>query len=105
MKNFTKNDEGFVCLNCGRDVSPLGYTSRNHCPYCLCSLHVDVLPGDRANTCKGIQRPVAVEQSSKKGYVVVYKCDKCGAITRNKSAEDDDFEELLNIAKNYSTNF
>lgn len=105
MKNFTKNDEGFICLNCGRDVSPLGYTSRNHCPYCLCSLHVDVLPGDRANTCKGIQRPVAVEQSSKKGYVVVYKCDKCGAITRNKSAEDDDFEELLNIAKNYSTNF
>ena len=105
MKNFTKNDEGFVCLNCGRDVSPLGYTSRNHCPYCLCSLHVDVLPGDRANTCRGIQRPVAVEQSSKKGYVVVYKCDKCGATTRNKSAEDDDFEELLNIAKNYSTNF
>ena len=105
MKNFTKNDNGFVCVNCGREVNPLGYTSRNHCPHCLCSLHVDVLPGDRANTCKGIQRPIAVEQNAKKGYIIIYKCDKCKAITRNKYAEDDDFEELLKIAKNYSTNF
>ena len=105
MKNFTKNDNGFICSNCGKEVNPLGYTSRNHCPHCLCSLHVDILPGDRANTCKAIQRPIAVEQSAKKGYVIVYKCDKCGAITRNKSAEDDDFEQLLKIARDYSTSF
>ena len=53
-KRFTKNDSGFVCANCGREVPPLGYSSRNHCPYCLCSLHVDVNPGDRAADCGGI---------------------------------------------------
>ena len=105
MKNFTKNDNGFICQNCGVEVKPLGYTSRNHCPHCLCSIHVDVLPGDRQNNCKGLQRPISVENNPKKGYVIVYKCDKCGEITRNKSAEDDDFEVLLNVAKNYSNKF
>ena len=105
MKNFSKNDSGFKCANCGEDINPLGYTSRNHCPKCLCSLHVDINPGDRANPCKGLQQPIAVENSGKKGYVIVYKCNKCGAITRNKSQEDDDFEKLLEIARNYSNGF
>lgn len=105
MKVFAKNDSGFKCANCGEIVVPLGYTSRNHCPHCLCSLHVDINPGDRANTCKGLQMPIAVENSSKKGYIITYKCSKCGAITRNKAQDDDDFEKLLEIAKNYSFNF
>ena len=42
MKRFTKNDSGFTCAHCGREVEALGYTSRNHCPFCLWSLHVDV---------------------------------------------------------------
>ena len=46
QKLFTKNDNGFIYANCGFEVKPLGYTSRNHCPFCLCSLHVDILPGD-----------------------------------------------------------
>ena len=99
-----KNDSGFVCVNCGRQVEKLGVTSRNHCPYCLHSLHVDIVPGDRANSCKGLLRPIAVETNAKKGYVVVFRCDKCGAITRNKSANDDDFEKLLEVAKNNSFN-
>ena len=99
-----KNDSGFVCVNCGKQVEKLGVTSRNHCPYCLHSLHVDIVPGDRANTCKGLLRPIAIETNAKKGYVIVFKCDKCGAITRNKSADDDDFEKLLEVAKNNSFN-
>ena len=99
-----KNDSGFICVNCGRQVEKLGVTSRNHCPYCLHSLHVDIVPGDRANTCKGLLRPIAIETNAKKGYVIVFKCDKCGAITRNKSADDDDFEKLLEVAKNNSFN-
>ena len=95
-----KNDSGFICVNCGRQVEKLGVTSRNHCPYCLHSLHVDIVPGDRANGCKGLLRPIAIETNAKKGYVIVFKCDKCGAITRNKSADDDDFEKLLEVAKN-----
>ena len=102
MKNFTKNDSGFVCANCGKSVTPLGYTSRNHCPHCLYSLHVDNLPGDRQNTCKGLQKPINIETSGKKGYVIVYKCTKCGKITRNKSANDDNFDTMLKIQKDYS---
>ena len=97
MKNFKKLDEGFTCLNCGKKVEPLGYTSRNHCPYCLHSLHIDINPGDRANTCLGLLKPVGVE--TKKGeYVLVFKCEKCGITTRNKVANDDDFNEILKIS-------
>ena len=77
-------DSGFICENCGKEVQPLGYTSRNHCPYCLHSIHVDITPGDRANPCKGLLKPIGIEQSSKKGYVIVFKCTKCGKISRNK---------------------
>lgn len=87
-KRFTKNDSGFVCKNCGKSVEPLGYTSRNHCPFCLHSLHVDVNPGDRASDCGGILEPIKVEISSKKGYVIVHRCKKCGEIRRNKAAPD-----------------
>ena len=41
-------DEVFVCKNCGREVVPMGAGSdhRNHCPYCLHSVHLDNEPGD-----------------------------------------------------------
>ena len=85
-KRFSKNDEGFVCVNCGFKVEPLGRTSRNHCPKCLCSLHVDILPGDRACDCRGVLRPVRTFPDPKKGFVILYKCDKCGFEGRNKAA-------------------
>ena len=90
MKKFTKNDEGFVCVNCNKNVKALNYTSRDHCPYCLCSIHIDILPGDRQNDCKGLLIPVDLEYNQKKGYVIVYKCQKCGMLHKNKVAVDDD---------------
>ena len=95
-----KNDNGFVCRNCGREVDPLRYTSRDHCPYCLYSIHIDIVPGDRACRCLGSLVPFAVEPSAKKGYVILYRCDKCGEIKRNKSADDDDFNVMLEIQRN-----
>ena len=88
QKRFQKNDAGFVCQNCGKTVLPLGYTSRNHCPFCLCSLHVDILPGDRQNPCCGILRPVGAEPDKKRGYILTHKCEKCGAVIRNKAATE-----------------
>lgn len=41
-KTFVKNDAGFVCVHCGHQVPPLYTTSRDHCPRCLYSLHVDI---------------------------------------------------------------
>ena len=96
MKQFSKNDSGFICANCGKEVEPLGYTSRDHCPYCLCSIHVDINPGDRQNSCKGLMVPKFVEIKSK-GYVINYECSKCGENHNNKSAEDDNFETILSV--------
>ena len=85
-KRFSKNDDGFVCVNCGFEVMPLGKTSRNHCPRCLCSLHVDINPGDRENTCRGVLRPKRSYPDAKKGFVIEYECDKCHAKGNNKAA-------------------
>ena len=104
MANFEKKDESFVCSNCGSFVAPLGYTSRDHCNKCLCSLHVDIVPGDRKNTCKGLLKPIDIETNNKKGYVIVYKCQKCGAIHKNKSAQDDDFDAILSVMKSKLNN-
>ena len=101
-KRFQKKDEGFTCINCGLEVLPLQTTSRNHCPRCLCSLHVDINPGDRANPCRGILRPIAAEPDSKKGYILIQRCEKCGELRRNRAAADakvqpDDIRVLITL--------
>jgi DNA-directed RNA polymerase subunit RPC12/RpoP len=88
QKRFTKNDSGFICRNCGKEVLPMGTSSRNHCPFCLCSLHVDVNPGDRANECGGLMRPIRTEPDAKRGFIIIHKCEKCGEIRRNRAALD-----------------
>ena len=88
QKRFTKNDNGFVCEHCGKTVEPLGYTSRNHCPFCLWSLHVDINPGDRANECRGPMEPIRTEPDPKKGFVIIHRCTKCGEIHRNRAAHE-----------------
>lgn len=85
-KRFLKNDSGFICENCKKEVSPLGYSSRNHCPYCLYSKHVDINPGDRLNECGGLLEPIQTLPDSKKGFIIVFKCKKCGTIVRNAAA-------------------
>lgn len=105
MKTFVKNDSGFACAVCGREVAPLKYSSRDHCPFCLCSLHVDVLPGDRQNNCGGVLVPQDVTQNTKKGYIIAYRCAKCGQLHNNKAADDDSFATLLKVMnKTYSLN-
>ena len=87
-KRFSKNDSGFICAHCGREVEPLGYTSRNHCPFCLWSIHIDENPGDRACECLGLLEPIRVEPDPRKGYVIVHRCRKCGAIRRCRAAHE-----------------
>ena len=97
---FTEIDEEFVCENCGKKVSKLGYSCRNHCPFCLHSKHLDINPGDRLDDCHGILEPVSVELSGKKGYVIIFKCKKCGAIRKNKSAVDDNMDLIIQLSAN-----
>jgi len=96
-RKFTKIDEEFICENCGKKVSILGYSCRNHCPYCLHSKHVDIYPGDRAEECHGTLEPIRVELDSKKGYVIVFRCKKCGAIRKNKAAQDDNMDLIIEL--------
>ena len=97
---FTMIDEEFKCDVCGNTVSPLGYTARDHCPKCLCSKHLDINPGDRASLCKGILEPIAVENAKKDMKKIVYKCKRCGEIKKNKVANDDNFDKILEIMSN-----
>lgn len=100
--NFTEIDEEFTCENCGRKVKKLGYSCRNHCPYCLYSKHVDNMPGDRQEECHGKLKPVGVELDSKKGYVIIFKCEKCGKIRRNKAAKDDNMELIIKLSAEHN---
>ena len=97
QKIFTKNDSGFICRNCGYEVPPLRYTSRNHCPKCLHSLHLDINPGDRAAECGGLMEPIHAEPDPRKGFIITHRCKKCGAVRRNKSAKDDDEDLLIKL--------
>ncbi len=97
MKKFSRREEDFVCEHCGAKVKGNGYT--NHCPHCLYSKHVDINPGDRAADCGGLMEPIDVEIKSGQ-YVLVQKCQKCGFIRRNKVDKADNFEAVLNIARN-----
>ena len=97
MKNFSKLDEEFICENCGNEVNKLNYTSRDHCPYCLHSKHVDINPGDRANTCQGLLVPTEIEKF-KNTYKIIYKCKKCNQTHKNIVAADDDFDKIIELS-------
>lgn len=107
--NNTSGD--FVCLACGAFVSAQamlsGVRSRNHCPYCLSSRHLDQFQaGDRLSACKARMRPVGLtlKRSAKKypGHgqgelMLVHRCDDCGKLSINRIAADDDGEAILAI--------
>ena len=96
-KKFKMIDEKFICNVCNKEVLPLGYTARDHCPYCLSSLHVDINPGDRACTCHGILVPIGIEKF-KDTYKIVYKCEKCNMIKRNIMAFDDNMDKIIDLS-------
>ena len=97
---FTMIDENFICDVCKKEVKKLGYTARDHCPHCFCSKHVDINPGDRSSTCHGILEPIGMELAKKDKYKIVYKCNKCNMIKRNVTADDDNFDKILEVMAN-----
>ncbi len=99
MKKFTKLDEPFICDNCFKKVEKLNYTTRDHCPYCLYSKHLDILPGDRKNPCQGLLKPINIEKY-KNTYKIIYKCLKCNQLHKNIMAKDDNFEKIIELSSN-----
>ena len=92
-------NEDFVCENCGRKVEKSDYTARDHCPYCLYSKHVDINPGDRANPCKGLLKPIGLEKY-RDTFKIVYRCCSCGEIHRNIVHSDDNNDLIIKLSVN-----
>ncbi len=88
-RNFLgRGNDPFACLACGVEVKPLRRGFRSHCPACLWSRHVDVVPGDRAAHCQGLMRPVRIDQE-RQTWFVIHVCEGCGIERRNRLALDD----------------
>ena len=92
--------DSFVCEACGKLVVPegAGTKHRNHCPHCLTSLHVDDTPGDRAANCDGVMEPIGVWVRKNGEWAILHRCTRCGHISSNRLAADDDPATLLSIA-------
>ncbi len=91
----------FRCVNCRLDVSldAPGTAHRNHCPQCLASLHVDHrIPGDRASECRGRMEAVAVFTRPDGEWMIVHQCLRCGELSSNRIAGDDNALALVRLA-------
>lgn len=103
---------GFTCMHCEKWVpihQHMGTINRNHCPSCLWSKHVDEEKGDRRAMCLGQMEPVGLtfknEGEGKQGeLMLVHKCTKCGKISINRIAGDDDNDTIMNLFKASSQN-
>lgn len=92
--------DSFTCKICGRVMvaEGAGTNHRNHCANCLNSLHVDDEPGDRASDCGGIMEPVAVWARKSGEWAVIHRCKRCGKLSSNRVAADDNPMKLMSIA-------
>lgn len=102
-KNPITINTGFTCKNpkCKKRVKPsVDGSCRNHCPYCLWSLHVDQeVPGDRASECGGLMSPVGIEIDKKKGIRLIHVCMECGRKAFNRSASDDNYDLICQLSR------
>jgi hypothetical protein len=93
-----EENTGFACVVCGGPVNALSNGSyRNHCPFCLSSLHVDEAPGDRSSSCAGVMDAAGIVRT-KKGWQIVHRCRTCGEVKRNRTAPDDDIVLLARLS-------
>lgn len=102
-------EKSFICKNCKAKVPSLavGTKNRNHCPFCLWSLHIDRKPGDRDDPCQGLMEPIGLtfknEGFDKNGkekqgeIMIIHQCTACGKISKNRIAGDDDAKEVLKV--------
>lgn len=93
-------DPSFACRNCGVEIvlEGGGTKHRNHCPFCLHSLHLDNQPGDRLAGCGGVMEPVAVWVRKGGEWAIIHRCRKCGHFGSNRIAADDNEMLLLSLA-------
>ncbi len=88
------------CRRCGGEFPPdaPGTRHRNHCPWCLWSVHLDNRPGDRAADCGGGMEPIAIHARADGEWLIVHQCRTCHIVHINRIAGDDSERELLALA-------
>ena len=75
-----------------------GTMHRNHCPWCLWALHVDIRMGDRLSGCRGGMDPIAIAVRKDGEWALVHCCRKCGKLATNRIAGDDSPLLLISLA-------
>jgi hypothetical protein len=100
MHDKYNKEKQFTCRHCGRSVSLTapGTEHRNHCPWCLRSVHLDKSAGDRAAACGATMEPIAISVRRGKEWVIIHRCNGCGALKENRIAGDDNELALLSLA-------
>lgn len=92
----------YSCQRCGKMVAlkAPGTKHRNHCPFCLWSLHVaqSLKQDDRSSECMGLMEPIAISTQRDGEWSLIHRCQKCGNIKANRIAGDDDSILLLSLA-------
>ena len=99
-----EENKPFICAICKRQVKAIEKGSyRNHCPFCLGSIHIDNQPGDRKSTCRGLMLACRLKYNSKKGWQIIHRCQKCGIEKVNKivenSSQPDEWEKLIKLSQ------
>ena len=101
----------FKCLDCGKDIPllALGTKHRNHCCFCLSSLHLDSGTGDRESSCKGIMKAIGLTfkdegldkyGKKKQGELrIIHECVKCKKKSVNRIAGDDNPDSIIKVFK------
>jgi len=111
--------EGLECGHCGwwtLTTKFIGTHNRNHCPHCLWSKHVDLeKAGDRKALCGAGMEPVGLTfkrvgadkyGKPRQGELMVVHCctnKKCGKISINRIAADDDPKTILVVFEQSKT--
>lgn len=98
-------EKSFKCENCNKTISTMavGTKNRNHCPHCLWSKHVDKDIGDRQANCKGLMKPIGLTNKKDGEIMLIHQCVKCGKISTNRIAGDDEVEIIEKVFKSQDT--
>lgn len=102
IRGHNRTELAFICSKCGGKVPEFafGTRNRNHCPFCLHSLHVaeSRKQDDRTSRCRGLMEPIAISTQKDTEWSLVHRCVACGDIKTNRIAGDDNTLALLCIA-------
>ena len=95
-KNPIHLNETFACIFCGAEIPLPKGGIRDHCPLCLRSRHVDIVPGDRAAECRGRMDPIQFELVG--GIVwIEYQCTACPHTYRVRAHDEDQLPHSLSV--------